>query len=1617
MKKITMWLLVCALLVSLAPSAFVGTAYAETNQVKLLFAKAAAGCQSACYEFSGAVEVNNVAYQKEVYIHYSTGNGQWSDIPATYAGKTEGNLEAWTFKKTINEPGKQIQFVVKYVVNGQTYWDNNNNQDYRIGGGSVPDRLLAKSYLALDEAGIGPSNSFSGRIYLKNVAYAKKVKIKYTTDNWATFQEREAAFAEMLPQSNNSLEYWDFQINIPPNTQELKYVVAFIANGVTYWDNNFNLNYTLGLPPQLTLTPSSASATAGTAVNLTVRASDKFGSPLKGFPVNVTSTGSAVVPAVVNTDANGQAQITVSNQKAETVVVTASLNGYSAKGTATVQFLPGQPASLVLQTDTPQIAVGQTVSIKAKLMDLNGNGVPNQTILWSRTGSVALPSTSVTDSKGETVVQASNSAAETATVTATSANGIKGTLQLTTRVPVAGIMLNKPSLKLQAGKQEQLTVIYTPSNSSNKKVVWSSSDPAIASVTQDGLVTAVSPGSATIKAVTEDGGYTAQSAVTVISADAIQAIERDNKIVHPNDQVGLHAVVANEGDIVSYAWSADKGTIAGTGGSVIWTAPEQYGFCEIAVTVTTSAGQTERKTIVINVVPLSDTTDPYGQLDPNEDTDGDVLMNSEEIALGTSPWSKDTDHDGLSDSREVQLHTNPCAKDTDGDGVYDGAEASLGTNPLTADIPANKKFTVNLALDNSNAASATVTGAGNLYYNTLRVSDNPLFASFKNVIGTPVVLTSSEHADKAVIKFRYETAELAAKGISAQDLLVYKFDNDRKVFVKLPQSAVDTANRWVTAEDNDVFDPKTVYAAASSSLSVNATKAFDVVYALDMTQSLYDRDPGFASKDGLRNTLAELPEGSSVSIVRANPAIETLEQDSGDKELLGYTFEDAQYKPDPGTGDLGALVGKGIQLLSGGSSAKGKVLIVLSAAYNAADRTALTAQIKAARSQGIVVYVTGYSNSPEDYGGIEQLAAAGAGKAAVAANPGSYDIALGELKNDFSFFVPAAAQAGISPPLNMFTRTVKGFDISKHGFKFINFAVGPYGTLSAHSAGFAAAAAMNFAGLLPSSVEINAFEKSLDDKNEPFSFNGQSTAYDLFADGDILQTNNREIAKLDPTESVKKLIAFWWLRGMGEMTAYSDLFNRNDASKSVKSDGFNYLSSNDVDFITDQLDAGYPVYIDFGQSYENASKANELTHTYHPVLIYGYNKQSRNGQPVRIDLQAYDSNHKLDPTRAITLDRLTDGSKLKDEWKYEYDLAYNGTSVYSSDKTYDGNKVTYRRFLVFDMRKYKETFDRQYDSSKNTKATITETRSATELWGSRTGVQTVIKLTVPKEKKDEWTIIHFAGQKGTEVKHEFTATETPKGDFIEYTLKSFNIYNQLAVKVKTEFVEIDASSQSPATGKVNMQDNYPDAFLFPSNNFGDVSGNMWFAREVKTAKFLGIASGYADGLFHPANGITKAELITMAMKASETEARWEGDYSLAKAEADKYTDLTNHWAWRNIGLALARGWVEPGDAAGGLFKPNEEVTREEAAYLLWTIMSSTQANGIKPLIQNNAATPPYSDIGAIQTKYQSAVTLLNLNNIAQGKVYYSSGQLVNKFEPLSHLTRAESCKWIVDFLK
>lgn len=224
-------------------------ASASSQPVKLMDATVWRDWEVGYHTFTGDIEVENIAYNKQVSVVYSLkGTNVWYEAPAHYVSHSEGNYEVWRFGITFEDDiwAKGIQFAIKYTVNGTTYWDNNGGAgvDYR-NCGSNPCTVFPQSSLKHEKFSFS-MESLSGRVIVKNIDPTKEVKVVYTTDDWATVKVKDAHFSGFVPDSNNALEYWNWYIDTPSGEDgifKVKWAYMYSVNGFTYWDRNLGSNY------------------------------------------------------------------------------------------------------------------------------------------------------------------------------------------------------------------------------------------------------------------------------------------------------------------------------------------------------------------------------------------------------------------------------------------------------------------------------------------------------------------------------------------------------------------------------------------------------------------------------------------------------------------------------------------------------------------------------------------------------------------------------------------------------------------------------------------------------------------------------------------------------------------------------------------------------------------------------------------------------------------------------------------------------------------------------------------------------------------------------------------------------------------------------------------------------------------------------------------------------------------------------------------------------------------------------------------------------------------------------------------------------------------------------
>lgn len=168
-----------------------------------------------------------------------------------------------------------------------------------------------------------------------------------------------------------------------------------------------------------------------------------------------------------------------------------------------------------------------------------------------------------------------------------------------------GAVLNEKTLTLDIGASKTLGVTVYPTNSTDKRVTWTSSNPKVATVSSNGTVKGVSAGKAVITAKAAIGGVEGKCTVTVIKPTTGVTLSKKSATIAVGGNVTLKATVSPaDASVKTVTWKSSdkkvatvkKGVVTGvSAGTVTITATTKNGNKKATCTV-----KVKPATMVIN---------------------------------------------------------------------------------------------------------------------------------------------------------------------------------------------------------------------------------------------------------------------------------------------------------------------------------------------------------------------------------------------------------------------------------------------------------------------------------------------------------------------------------------------------------------------------------------------------------------------------------------------------------------------------------------------------------------------------------------------------------------------------------------------------------------------------------------------------------------------------------------------------------------------------------------------------------------------------------------------------------------------------------------------------------
>ena len=170
---------------------------------------------------------------------------------------------------------------------------------------------------------------------------------------------------------------------------------------------------------------------------------------------------------------------------------------------------------------------------------------------------------------------------------------------------VNSIELNKTSIDLFINNSENLIATINPSNATNKNINWTSSDTSVATVDNNGRVTAKKAGTTTIIVSSDDGNKKATCKVTVknINVAGISISESNLNLIRGNSHSLTATINPSNATNKNITWTSSDTSIATVNSSGKVTAISE-GIATITAT-TNDGGFTATCTVNVTNPPLS----------------------------------------------------------------------------------------------------------------------------------------------------------------------------------------------------------------------------------------------------------------------------------------------------------------------------------------------------------------------------------------------------------------------------------------------------------------------------------------------------------------------------------------------------------------------------------------------------------------------------------------------------------------------------------------------------------------------------------------------------------------------------------------------------------------------------------------------------------------------------------------------------------------------------------------------------------------------------------------------------------------------------------------------------
>ena len=593
----------------------------------------------------------------------------------------------------------------------------------------------------------------------------------------------------------------------------------------------------------ITATSGSKSATCKVTVEVpvesvslakeevTVNVGDTYTFSANILPSNATNknvTWTSSNSEVVSINAEGIAKGMKSGSATITVTTEDGAKTATCKVTVSIPVV-----GVVMGRNTLTLPVGESEALTVQIVPSDAT---NQDVIWN--------------SENETVATVSSTGVVTARaegkakITATSVDGgKKDACIVTVTVPVASVGLNVTSLSLSKGETATLNATVYPSNASNKKVKWSTSKSSVATVSAEGLVTAVGKGEATVTVTTEDGSKTATCKVTVTVPVASISVSPSSATIEKGKTARLTATVTPSDANQEVTWSSSKTSVATVSSDGVVTAVS-VGDCSIIAKAKDGSGVVGTATIKVEDTSVAVTSIELTKYEITIDAgaiyDLVATVYPSNATNKTLEWKSGNENIAtVSQAGRVtgvgKGVTYINVKATDGSGVI-AKECKVTVNSYEVEGISLDKSSLSLTSGSTSQLTATITPDNALNKNVAWTTSNASVATVSEsglvtAVGSGTATITATSAENSSIKATCtvtvtQPIYVTSVSLDKKTLSMYVGDTYTFTVTYTPANATETTMQWGILRNgvisvNNITRTVTALKEGTSSVSVS----------------------------------------------------------------------------------------------------------------------------------------------------------------------------------------------------------------------------------------------------------------------------------------------------------------------------------------------------------------------------------------------------------------------------------------------------------------------------------------------------------------------------------------------------------------------------------------------------------------------------------------------------------------------------------------------------------------------------------------------------------------------------------------------------------------------------